>query len=334
MFSPAHALVQNLRTLLGRYGRRVLTVGLVLGTFAILGFLIARDWDTLWQFRWHLRLPLLALALGCHAASLAGIFVVWRLIMNRLGSPVGARTDFHIYFLSVAARKIPSAIWYAGTRLFLYTQEGVGTPLILSALALEFGIAVLTGGWTFVAFRTRYVFMEDYAWVGQGVWALTLLLTALFLVRPRLFIGWIQRDGRGQGGHPHLLVPGRGSLLACSVVYMIAWIVGGTSFYLTIRALVPDPGIDWANAVGVATLSNLIVLVGTVLPLGIGLKELAAGVLLSIWLPMPVGLSIAVVYRILQMFDEALWVGVAYFLRPKTPEQGCFAPDNSNGVLR
>ncbi|MGC8786997.1 MAG: lysylphosphatidylglycerol synthase domain-containing protein [Anaerolineae bacterium] len=297
-------------------------MGLMLGTFTVLGFLIARDWNTLWQFRWHLRPSLLILALGCHAASLAGIFIAWRLIMARLGSPVGARIDFHIYFLSVAARKIPSAIWYAGTRLLLYSQEGVRASLVLNAIALEFGIAVLTGGWVFIAFQSYYAFMEDYAWVRWGVSLLTVLLTGLFLVRPRLLVRWIRRDRRKREEHFSLLLPNWGELLACALVYFTAWVVGGTSFYLTIRALILDPGIDWINAVGVATLSTLVVLVGTVLPVGIGLKELAAGVLLSLWLPMPVGLSVAVVYRILQVLDEALWVGVAYFLRPKASEQG------------
>ncbi len=46
--------------------------GLVLGTFVMLGFLIARDWDMLRQFRWHLRPGLLILALGCHTVSLGG----------------------------------------------------------------------------------------------------------------------------------------------------------------------------------------------------------------------------------------------------------------------
>lgn len=329
-----YVFVRYLRTFFDRYGGRVLTAGLVLGTFVILGFLIVRDWGTLREFRWHIRPFLLVLALCCHAASLAGTFVTWKLIMNQLGSPIEVKTDFHIYFLSIAARKIPSAIWYAGTRLLLYVREGVNASLVLNAIALEFGIAILTGGWTFVAFRTHYLFMERYEWVGRGILVLTLLLTALLMARPRLFIQWVQHRRAGQGD---TLLPANmpewRCLLVCSAIYLVAWLVGGTSFYLTIHALIPNSGINWPNAIGVATVSTLVVLVSTVLPVGIGLKELAAGVLLSVWLPVPIGLAVAVVYRILQVFDETLWVGWAYLLRPKALEQGTFCVDNPKGVL-
>jgi len=319
MASLLLTLSRNLRAFLGSHGRRILTGALVLVTFTILGFVIVRDWDTLRQFRWHLRPSLLALAWCCHAVSLAGTFVVWKLIMSDLGSPVEAGTDFHIYFLSLAARKIPSAIWYAGTRFFLYRQKGVSGSLVLTAVALEFGIAVLTGGWVFVAFRSSYLFMEHYEWVEYGVLALTLVLTGLYLVQPDLPVRWARRGKEG-GNHP-IVVLNRSRFLTCCVIYLVSWVVGGTSFYLTIEALIPNQGIDWVNAVGVATLSTLVVLAGTVLPTGIGLKELAAGVLLGAWLPVPVGLSVAVAYRILQLADEALWVGAAYFFRSEKPER-------------
>lgn len=321
--------VRNSVNFLNHYGRRILTVGLVAGTFAILGFLIARDWDTLRKFQWHIRPLLLALALGCHAASLAGNFVVWKLIMNHLGSPVGIRTDFQIYFLSLAARKIPSAIWYTGTRLFLYVQEGVGVSRVLTAVALEFVVAVLSGGWAFVVLQTRSLFMGGYEWVGRGVLVLTLLLTALLVIRPRLFIRWV-RHPRQSDSLP-VNIPDWRCLLICFAIYMAAWFVGGTSFYLLIYALIPNPGINWPNAVGVATFSTLVVLLGTVLPVGVWLKEIAAGMLLSAWLPIPVGLAVAVAYRVLQTLDEALWIGGAYFLRP-SKQKRCTS-DNPKGVL-
>jgi hypothetical protein len=328
--------VQKVRTQLNCYGRKVLTAGLALSTFAIFVFLIARDWDTLQQFEWSLKPSLLILALCAHAVSLGGTFIAWKLIMRYLGSPVRIEMDFLFYFLSLAARKIPSAIWYIGARTFLYTQEGISAYFVLSAIAIEFIIAVLTGGWVFVAFRNHYLFMENYVWVGHGLVMLTLLLTILFLIQPQSIIKWIQR--RAEQGHdsPTSFLSRR-NLIICSVPYLVAWAIGGTSFYLTIWALIPNPGIDWFNVVGIATLSTLIVLIGTILPMGIGLKELAAGVLLSPWLPVTVGLSVSVIYRLLQTFDEALWIGLAYSLylfnpiRHKSREN--LPPDNPNGVL-
>lgn len=327
----------KLRKLLSNQIRGVLTAVLALITIATLAFLIARDWDILWQFEWRFNPSLLALALCAHAFSLGATFIAWKLIMRYLGSEVKTGTDFQFYFLALAARKLPTVIWYAGARAFLYAQEKVSVFLVLSAIAIEFVIGVVTGGWVFVAFRTRYIFLEDYAWVGNGLGILTLLITIFVLIRPYWTIGWIQRR---KAAHESNLItrPIRRMLVVCSLVYVAAWVVGGTSFYLTIWALVPSPEIDWFNAVGIATLSTLIVLLGAIVPLGIGLKELAAGALLSKWLPLTVGLSISVIYRLLQTLDEALWIVLAYLLyissqaRAKM-EQAAPAPDNPNEVL-
>ena len=329
--------VQKVRTLLNCYGRKVLTASLALSTFAVFGFLIARDWDTLQQFEWSLKPSLLILALCAHAVSLGGTFIAWKLIMRYLGSPVKIEMDFLFYFLSLAARKIPSAIWYTGARTFLYTQEGMSAYFVISAIAIEFIIAVLTGGWVFIVFQNRYLFMENYTWVGHGLVMLTLLLTIFFLIQPKSIIKWIQRRGAEQGRDSPTSFLSRRNLIICSVPYLVAWAIGGTSFYLTIWALIPSPGIDWFNAVGIATLSTLIVLIGTILPMGIGLKEIAAGVLLSPWLPVTVGLSVSVIYRFLQTFDEALWIGLAYslylFNSIRHTSRANFPPDNPNGVL-
>lgn len=321
----------GIRAFIGRYGKKVLAAGLVVGTFAVLGFMIARDWGTLQQFQWHFRPSFLVFALCSHAISLGGTFFAWRLITNCLGSSMGAKTDFHIFFLSLATRKMPSALWYTGTRVLLYSQEGVSISTVVIATAIEFGVAVLTGGWVFVAFRPHYIFLDNYAWVGHGVLIITLALTGLFFVQPSWVIRWV-RHKKEQNDSPNLLLLTRftrSNLFICMLIYLAAWIVGGTSFYLTVRGLILDPGIDWINAIGVATLSTLAVLIGTALPVGVGLKEITAGVLLSKWLPMPVGLSVAIAYRILQMVDEAFWVSLAYFLLPKALKQGNLTIDNT-----
>ncbi len=110
-------------------------------------------------------------------------------------------------FYRPRARKIPSAIWYAGTRLFCIVREGVKASLVLNAIALEFVVAVLTGGWVFIAFQSHYVFLKNYAWVGWGILVLTLLLTVLFLVQPHLLIRRIQRGREKCEGHPSGLLP-------------------------------------------------------------------------------------------------------------------------------
>jgi len=313
----ALTLVQRVRSLFRRYAKTVLTSGLFVGTLTAMVLLIVQNWESLRGFQWHLMPGFLVLAFFCHAGSLFGTFVVWRSIMVQLGSPVDTGVDFRIFFISLGARKVPSAIWYAGTRLVLYAHEGVKPSLVLSALSLELVIAILTGVWTFVLFQPYYIFLGNYSGaIDRGVLVTVSLLSIPILVFPQLPAELIQRIRRRwhKDSSIFTFTLNHTSVLIWSLVYLLAWIIGGTSFYCTIRALIPDSGIDWINSLGVATLSTLIALLNAVLPAGVGLKEIAIGLMLQNWLPMPIGLLIGLAYRILQTLDEVLWVGTAYIL--------------------
>ncbi|MBN1641301.1 MAG: flippase-like domain-containing protein [Anaerolineae bacterium] len=311
-------IYQRLRQYTNRWGRNVLAAALLLGSLAVLVVLVAREWDTLRTFEWQLNPLYLALAVLCHVLSYGGTWVVWRLTMVRLGSPASARADLYAYCVSMLARKIPSVIWYSGTRSYLYRQEQVTATLVINAIALEFCVTSLTGAWTYVAFQPLYAFPWARAWLEYVIWGVALAFSALLLIRPQAFVELTLRLGRRWQQDLQIALPGRGDIALWSFVYLLVWTIGGTSFYWTVRALVPGVGLDWANGVGIATLVTLVVLFNSVVPIGLGVKELTTGLLLSHWLPMSVGLLVAVAYRILQTSDELLWAAAAYLLRPRS----------------
>lgn len=318
----------------GRQGKRILAVGLLVGTSSLLLILIGQEWDTLRQFQWHLDPRDVLAALLCHAISLLGTYIVWQSIITRLGSTTSRRVNFYIFFVSNLARKIPSMIWYTGARSYLYNEEGTHPSITLNAVALEFSIASLTGAWASVLLYPGYGFIENHTVVGGGVLAVALLLTVILAIRPQLFVELSRRIGKRWQQGANLKAPARTDIAIWSLVYTAAWIVGGTSFHFTARSLIPAAELGWLNSVSIATLVTLVVLLNTVLPAGIGLKEIATGVLLSHWFPVSIGLVIAIAYRILQMVDELLWALIAYLVRPTTNQRGNSAADNPKEVLR
>ena len=310
-------VLRRLSDFVSRYGKRILAAGLLASMLFLLAYLILQGWDTLHQFRWRLRPFHLAIALACHATSLAGTYVVWRLIMARLGSSASKRVDFYAFYLSLVAKKVPPLIWYAGTRSYLYKEEGISPSVVLNAIALEIGVASLSGTWAYVLFLPGYTFTWYHEPVGGGVFAVALLLTLLLITRPQLFVDISRRIARKWQKDIELALPGRRDVVIWALIYLVAWFIGGLSFHFTIRALVPDGGPNWADSLGVATLVTLVALLNSLIPAGVGLKELTTGFLLSDWLPMPVGLLVALAYRILQTADELLWAFLAYLLKPK-----------------
>jgi hypothetical protein len=307
--------IERLKHLLARYGKSLLAFGLVSMTVAMFGVLVIQGWPTIRQFPWQLDPLSLALALLFHATSTVTTFLVWRLMMKQLGSLASLRTDFYVFYISLGARKIPSIIWFAGTRTYLYKQEGADTSVVANALALDFSIALLTGTWTYTLFLPGYRFVWNHQPLSIGILVIAIALTTLLLARPQLFVEITQRIGRRWKRETRIEIPSRQNIALWSLIYLAAWVIGGIGFYFTVRALAPTGGPNWINSVGAATLATLVVLVNSLIPLGIGLKELATGALLASWLPTPVGLAVALVYRLLQTADEILWMSIAYLTR-------------------
>jgi uncharacterized membrane protein YbhN (UPF0104 family) len=100
---------------------------------------------------------------------------------------------------------------------------------------------------------------------------------------------------------------------------VFAWIVGGSGFYFVVRALAPAVGPDVWDAVGIATLSTLLVLLNTVVPAGVGIQEFGMVALLTPWFPASVALVIAVAYRVLQTADDLVWIVLGYLTKAGTP---------------
>jgi hypothetical protein len=142
------------------------------------------------------------------------------------------------------------------------------------------------------------------------------LLTALLFGNPRFLvkIGRILRKTNDSDSYPRLVLR-RSEVFFWFGSYLVAWIIGGVGFHFTIRAFVGYDAIVLVDAVQVATVSTLSVLLSSFIPVSVGIQELTSTALLSYWLPVSASLVIAIIYRFLQTFDELIWILIAYSLR-------------------
>lgn len=105
----------------------------------------------------------------------------------------------------------------------------------------------------------------------------------------------------------------RMDLVTWETIYLSTWLLDGVSLYLTVSALVPTPP-PVLDVLGVSTVSALVSLATLALPAGLWLKELTMSALLSMWMPLSVGITIAICYRLMHTLLEMLWAFVGYWI--------------------
>ncbi len=294
--------------ILGRWGQRLLAAGLFLTVFAFLGWSVFQEWDTLTSYPWRLNIGFVALASGFHSLALGVTFVVWHLMVRRLGRVNDVRINARIYYLSTLAKRIPSAIWYIGGRLVMYQRLGVVRSAVLNAIVLE---TVLISGAGVLVYLALLPF---YAWTSTAItWLVAIIGGAAllaFFVRPRWLLDVTNAALRRQRRDPIQADVSRWDLVLWVGLYLIPWPLAGISLFFMVQAMVPGTTADLVSIIGVSTLSMLVALLSLILPGGLGLKELTIAALMNPWMPLSVGVVLAIAYRVLQTLDEVVWAAV------------------------
>ena len=291
--------------------------GMFLLVFAVMGIVVIREWDILIAFPWQFDIGFLGLTIVFHSLALGVTFWVWHLMIARLGRFGNAKLNFRFYYVSTLAKRIPTAIWYIGGRLALYGQVGVATSPVLNCIFLENVIIGIAGVFTFLVFLPLYSQFPK-----AGVIPFTVAgivgLTGL-LARPQLFVdatNWILKR---LGKRVLDQAPARKDILVWSGLYILPWILAGFSLYCATRAFSGTVELGIIDAIGISTLAMLVALLSTILPSGLGLKELTSSVLLSYWMPLSSAVVISIAYRLIQTANEILWALAATRVAARAP---------------
>lgn len=293
--------------------QKVYLLILSLGILVSIGTITLQNWENIvsfpWQFRW---INIVAGALT-HLLALGTLFFGWYQMMRRLGRSENWRRDFEVYSFSILARRIPTPIWYIGSRLYLYREYKVAPAVVLSATGLETVLIAMSGIVCYLLFLPFYRYAYAHSWSREfGVACLLILLGALMLF-PNFLIditNWVLR----LLGRPRFsALVTRMDLVTWETIYLSTWLLDGISLYLTVSGLVPAPP-PLVDILGVSTVSALVSLATLALPAGLWLKELTMSALLSVWMPLSVGITIAICYRLMHTLLEMLWAFLGYWI--------------------
>jgi hypothetical protein len=289
--------------------RRLLVGTLVTLTLAIFAWSIYQSWDTLVEFEWQFAPQYLGLSFLCYTVALSLSVLTWHRIVVCLKGPTSLRVNIRLYLYSATAKRLPGFIWYVGSRLYLYRQEGTSRTTTSVGLLLETTFMILSGVLVFLSFMP---FSQVPLLAGGSPWFLLGIVPLLAIAfQPSLLVrllnfalsklGWPSLDPQIRWSDSVLWL----------AQYAANWVAGGLTFYTLTWAIHPLPASALPGVIAVVALTGVLRLLTFFLPGGWGIQEVSLSLGLLPFLPLPIALAVPLVFRLWLIAGELAWVALA-----------------------
>lgn len=295
-----HRISQKM--LSGWQGKVVTAVFLIL-TLLVIARILLGNWDTIETFDWQIRPFWLLYIIIFFILDLFAATWVWHLLVVRLANYNNFRRSAKICWWSNLARRIPTPIWYIAGRAVMYEQEGISkiTTSLLSTLELLFFF--LSGLATTLLTLPFWAIPDDLLGNNSQTWLLFVFLPlSLLFVHPRL-LETIWR--RLRPGIPLQRLRWQDTI-TWLLYYILTWILGALVLFSIMNLLYPVPWSQIVVVIGIWSLSGSISLAGALTISVIGVREISLTLLLTILVPAPIALIVALLIRLVWLLGELL----------------------------
>lgn len=277
----------------------------IAATIAILSYLIYQGRDALLAYSWRIDWGAIALAFGIMLITFAIVAAAWVAEMSAVGSVLPPCVHLNHYIASHLIRRLPGTIWYILGRSYLYRQQGESIRLVTVVSSLE--LVLLTIAAALVAITLWGAGFQQasspYFWMLIAVVSIGILL-----VHPKSSHWLLQRIGKVEV--PQLRYS---QLLLWLLLYFIAWVGSGLTFYLLAYAFTGLSRDHALFAIGAWALVGALSTLVFFLPSNFGFTELGLTLLMSAVMPTPVAVTLALATRItmtaFDLFAVGLWFG-------------------------
>src|SRR5437667_1237963 len=302
-----------------KFGKRVLQIGLPVVILALFLYQVKKNWAELTAQTFQLNPWLLALAFLGFMLQELSYGLIWRAVLERLGTHLGLRTCLRIYLASEFVRYIPGNVWHVLTRILWAGKYGVSRPVAFASMAIEL-ITKLAAG--ILVFSVSFLFWHDFGKLGSLLHGSLLdilgiaSIIALFIgLHPRILNGVLNWALLRMKREPIQLTLCYSDILFITLAWCASWIVAGTAFYVLLLALWPAaPIVAWPICIGIYAIAWDIGFVSFITPSGLGVREAAIVGLFALALPLPAGLAsiMALLSRLVSTLAEVVCVSIAY----------------------
>ncbi len=280
-----------------------------------LGRLVGQVGARFHDFRWPLLAAAFALSVGVRPINA----FAWRTL---LAAAYGYRLPWgkaiRIWLLGESCRWLPGGVWHYASRTGQATALGVPAAVAITSMALELlllVIATLTlAVIAMLTYGTQSIAAEGLAskrtlWIAAIGLGVVLAAIGAGLVT-RYFFPHRYRTLQDRLAALRQIRPRKLPTAACLVFYLFFAVLNGLAFYATVLAIRPHGDIPLLAAIAanaVAWVAGLLAVTSA----GIGVREAALTMQLTVWLSLGDAILIAVLWRLLLVGVELVCVAIA-----------------------
>jgi hypothetical protein len=245
----------------------------------------------------------------------------WRRILIALGDYIGFTFALRVWFLSNLARYVPGNIWQVAAMMALVEEKGVSKTNALLSQIIYTSIALSIAGLfglEFVFDRTeilsgimdvaRLPFAQNAPMIGALAF---IALIAVFSAPQsyRLIVAAAARLSRRSLAAPDHTF---GSGIVPPLFSTIMWLTNGIAFYLFVASIIETQPTQLAAFIAINAGAYFIGYVSFITPSGLGFREAALAIMLSVFYPAPIAVAISLAARVWSTVGELLGVVVIW----------------------
>lgn len=287
--------------------------------FGLLGFLlwnIVHNWQTATSIKWDfLNTNGLFLLLFLFLVYLVNV-TSWHMVTKALGANVPLKKNFRIWMYSNLSRFLPGGIWQYPSRVYLLSRTGVSGAVGVTAVLLEGLLNLSMGASTIFLSLIFWRLPEKAAGLEKFLWMFLFLPLLMFILTNQNVSTYaIRFIKKVSGREGRILKEVRLSfreLVPLSLAFLGRFIfIGGALFFL-INATGISNFEMFPIVVGIFAFSWLLGYIILFAPGGLGVVEISLASLLSLYIPFTTAAVVAVTFRILLFFAEAIFLGISF----------------------
>jgi uncharacterized membrane protein YbhN (UPF0104 family) len=300
-------LVQGKKAVLSR----VAGVAIVLVIFGFLFRSLYLEWEQVVAHGWDLNWAALALAFTLMLSASALYAYLWKMILDRLGTPLSYRKSFRIFFISQLGRYIPGKVWSILGLVYLSQKEGVSKIISGASVTLQLLLQIVSGVIVFALALPFWKGLES----SVGLLALIVCVpVGLVLLHPALVTRGVNLALRLTDQAETELSWSYGYLLGQLALWVGFWLWNGVAYHFLIRSLDSSPLPNVVVLAGVFSIAWVAGFLSLVTPSGLGIMEGALTFLLSFYFPVHVATIIALWTRVARTASDLVCAAIAWRL--------------------
>lgn len=278
----------------------------------IFGFLartLYLGWDEIVAYDWDLDYLDLIIAFSLMLSAAAFYAYLWKVILERLGTPLSYRKSYRIFFLSQLGRYLPGKVWGILGLVYLSQKEGVSKVTSGASVTLQLLLQVVSG---LMIFAVTLPFWRDVDSV-TGLYVLFVFFPAgLILLHPVLVNRGLNLALRVTGQAKVELNWGYTYLLGQLGLWGVFWLVNGVAHYFLIRSIYSSSLPPVPVLAGIFAIAWVAGFLSLVTPSGLGVMEGTLVFLLSFYFPLHVATIIALWSRLARTVGDLACATIAW----------------------